>query len=113
MPQASAICALPTIVAFLPHRQQRAEQTLRDHTTAKRGTTSMSSKEGAIYDPEELSLLGKVLDRVMQTLPSNLRTSYNRAEIAKNILACAYAGERDPDVLGRAALTDPTVTIAA
>jgi hypothetical protein len=73
----------------------------------------MSSKEGAIYDPEELSLLGKVLDQVMQSLPPNLRTPYNRAEIAKNILACATAGERNPDVLGRAALTDPAVTMAA
>jgi hypothetical protein len=67
--------------------------------------------EGAVYDPEELSLLGQVLDRVMQSLPPNLRTPYNRAEIAKNILACAF--ERDPDVLARAALMDPTVNIAA
>lgn len=69
--------------------------------------------ECAVYDPEELSLLGRVLDQVMQSLPPNLRTPYNRAEIAKNILACASAGERDPDVLGRAALMDSTVTLAA
>jgi hypothetical protein len=49
----------------------------------------------------------------MQSLPPNLRTPYNRAEIAKNILACAFAGERDPDVLARAALMDPTVNMAA
>jgi hypothetical protein len=73
----------------------------------------MLSKEGAIYTPEELSLLGKVLDQVMQSLPSNLRTPYNQAEIAKNILACALAGERDPEVLGRAALTDSTVAMVA
>jgi hypothetical protein len=73
----------------------------------------MLSEEGAVYYPEDLSLLGKVLDRVMQSLPPNLRTPYNRAEIAKNILACALAGERDPDALARAALMDPTVGIAA
>jgi len=73
----------------------------------------MLSQEGAVFDPEDLSLLGNVLDRVMQSLPPNLRTPYNRAEIAKNILACALAGERDADVLARAALTDPTVGMAA
>ena len=73
----------------------------------------MSSKEGAVYTPEELSLLGEVLDQVMQSLPSNLRTPYNRAAIAKNILMCAMSGERDPDVLGRAALVDSAITVAA
>ena len=74
---------------------------------------SMFSHQCAVYDPEELVLLGEVLDRVIQSLPPNLRTPYNRAEIAKNILACARSGERDPDALGRAALMDPTVTMAA
>jgi hypothetical protein len=73
----------------------------------------MLSKEGAVYGPEELSLLGQVLDQVVQSLPPNLRTPYNRAAIARNILDCACAGERDPDVLGRAALMDSTVTMAA
>jgi hypothetical protein len=73
----------------------------------------MLPREGAVYGPEELSLLGKVLDQVMLSLPPNLRTPYNRAEIAKNILACACTGERDPDALGRAALMDSTVTLAA
>ncbi len=73
----------------------------------------MLSYESAVYYPEELLLLGNVLDQVMQSLPPNLRTPYNRAAIAKNILACARAGERDPDVLGRAALMDSTVTMAA
>ncbi|MBV8927460.1 MAG: hypothetical protein JOZ74_19005 [Bradyrhizobium sp.] len=73
----------------------------------------MLSNEGAVYDPEELSLLGKVLDEVIQSLPSNLRTSYNRTAIAKNILACAGSGERDPDALRRAALMNPVVTMAA
>ena len=73
----------------------------------------MLSNEGVVYDPEELSLLGSVLDQVMQSLPRNLRTAYNRAAIARNILACADIGERDPDTLRRAALMDPTDAVAA
>jgi hypothetical protein len=46
-------------------------------------------------------------------LPPNLRTPYNRTAIAKNILACAATGERDPDELMRSALTDWRVTVAA
>jgi len=71
------------------------------------------SREGAVYYPEDLSLFGKVLDQVMLSLPPNLRTPYNRAAIARNILACAITGERDPDVLRRAALMSATVTVAA
>jgi hypothetical protein len=67
----------------------------------------------AVYHPEELCLLGNVLDEVVQSLPPNLRTPYNRVEIARNILACADTGERDPDVLRRAALMDSTVAAAA
>jgi hypothetical protein len=73
----------------------------------------MLSNECTVYDPEELSLLGKVLDRVVQSLPPNLRTPYNRVEIARNILACALAGERNPEALGRAALMDSTAAVAA
>ena len=60
----------------------------------------------AVYYPEDLSLLGNVLDQVVQSLPPNLRTPYNRLAIARNILDCALNGERDPDVLGRAARRD-------
>ena len=73
----------------------------------------MLFNEGAIYGPEDLSLLGSVLDQVIQSLPQNLRTPYNRAAIARNILACADIGERDPDTLRRAALMDPAVPVAA
>jgi hypothetical protein len=41
------------------------------------------------------------------------RIAYNRAAIARNILACAGIGERDPDMLRRAALMDSTVAVAA
>jgi hypothetical protein len=73
----------------------------------------MLSNECVVYGPEELSLLGSVLDQVMQSLPQNLRTPYNRAAIARNILACAGVGERDPHVLRQAALMDSRVPAAA
>jgi hypothetical protein len=64
----------------------------------------MSCDKSAVYQPEELALLGKVLDQVVQSLPPNLQTPYNREAIARNILACARSGERNPDVLRRAAV---------
>ena len=73
----------------------------------------MLSNECAVYLPEELSLLGELLDQVVQSLPPNLRTPYNRLGIARNILACACTGERNPDLLKRAALMDSTVAMAA
>jgi hypothetical protein len=73
----------------------------------------MLSNESAVYHPEELSLLGELLDQVVQSLPPNLRTPYNRLAIARNILACASTGERNPDLLKRAALMDSTVAMAA
>jgi hypothetical protein len=73
----------------------------------------MSFNGSAIYQPEDLCLLGKVLDEVVRSLPLNLRTSANRLAIARNILDCALTGERDPDVLRRAALMDSTDAAAA
>lgn len=73
----------------------------------------MLSDECAVYYPEELSLFGAILDEVLQSLPPNLRTPYNRAALAANILACASAGERDPDRLRRAALNDSKIRAAA
>ena len=63
----------------------------------------MSTDESTVYYPEELALLGRILDQVMQSLPPNLRTPDNRNALALNILACASTGERDPDELRRAA----------
>jgi len=73
----------------------------------------MSFSESVVYQPEELRLLGEVLDEVVQSLPPNLRTSANRVAIARNILACALTGERDRDALRRAALMDSTGVAAA
>jgi hypothetical protein len=76
-------------------------------------TTSMFTDESSVYYPEELALLGRVLDQVMQSLPPNLRTPDNRNALALNILACASTGERDPDELRRAAFMDRKVSAAA
>jgi hypothetical protein len=73
----------------------------------------MLPDQGAVYCPEELSLLGEVLDQVVQSLPRSMATPHNRAAIAKNILACAATGERDPDELRLAAMIDLKVTVAA
>jgi hypothetical protein len=73
----------------------------------------MLSDQSAVYYPEELSLLGEILDQAVQSLPPGMRTPQNRAAIAKNILARAATGERDPIELGLAALTNLKVTAAA
>ena len=73
----------------------------------------MFTDESAVYGPEELVLLGRIFDQVVQSLPRNLRTPDNRAALAQNILACASTGERDPDELRRAALMDSRVSAAA
>jgi hypothetical protein len=49
----------------------------------------------------------------VQSLPLSMRTPQNRAAIAKNILACAATGERDPIELRLAALINLKVTVAA
>ena len=56
----------------------------------------MLREQSIVYYPEELSLLGHILDQVLESLPVAMRTPYNRTEIARNILACAATDERDP-----------------
>ena len=63
--------------------------------------------------PKSSSLFGKILDQLVQSLPPDLQTPCNRTALASNILACASTGERDPDELRRAALTDAELTAAA
>jgi hypothetical protein len=77
------------------------------------GATSMFPDQNAVYYPEELSLLGQIVDQAVQSLPLSMRTPQNRAAIAKNILACAATGERDPIELRLAALINLKVTVAA
>ena len=70
----------------------------------------MSPDRSGVYYPEELSLLGHVLNQAVESLPTVMRTPCNRAEIARSILACAATGERDPIELERAALTNLKIT---
>jgi hypothetical protein len=94
-------------------KTSRSTNVKRQRDDDKKGATSMLCDEGAVYYPDELSLLGQVLDQVVQSLPPNLRTPDNRTAIAKNILLCASKGERDPNELRRAALTSSNVPAAA
>jgi hypothetical protein len=73
----------------------------------------MLPDQGFVYYPEELSLLGQILDQAVQSLPPGMGTPHNRVAIAKNLLACAAKGERDPIKLRLAALTDLKITVAA
>ncbi|WJR79620.1 hypothetical protein [Bradyrhizobium sp. NP1] len=73
----------------------------------------MLAGQSAVYEPEELSLLGQVLDEAVRALPASLRTARHRTEIARNILACAATGERDPVELELAGLINLKVTAAA
>src|SRR5215467_8425940 len=73
----------------------------------------MLPDQGAVYYPEELSLLGEVLDQVVESLPRSMLTPHIHAAIARNILACAATGERDRDELRLAALIDLEVIVTA
>jgi hypothetical protein len=53
----------------------------------------MLRERSAVYDPEELSLLGKIFDQAVAALPATMQTPANRTEIAKIILRRAAAGD--------------------
>jgi hypothetical protein len=59
---------------------------------------------GAVFQPELIQLMKKVLDDAAATLPEAKRTSTMKAEIASQILACVAKGERDPVALKNFAL---------
>jgi hypothetical protein len=73
----------------------------------------MLRERSVVYYPEELSLLGHILDQAIEALPAAMQTPYNRTEIARNLLACAATGERDPIELQLAATVDLKVSTAA
>jgi len=73
----------------------------------------MLPNRSAVYSPEELSLLGQVLDQAVESLPPGMRTTSNRVEIARKILACAATGERDPVELELAGVMNLKITAAA
>jgi hypothetical protein len=63
----------------------------------------MLRERSFVLDPEDLSLLGDVFDQALASLPTTMRSRARRAEIARNILASAATGERDPIELELAA----------
>ena len=73
----------------------------------------MLRNRSVVYYPEELPLLGHILDQAVESLPTVMRTPCNQAEMARNILACAATGERDSIELELAAWINVTVTVAA
>src|SRR5262245_30056258 len=97
-------------VMFPPRQEQTPQRILHDSATQGETTSMLSdstlSGRSAVYCPEDLALLGTILDQVVQSLPPDLRTAHHRAALARNIFACAATGERDPEQLRRAALTD-------
>ncbi len=51
----------------------------------------MLRDQNVVYYPEELSLLGHALDQAVASLPTVMRTPYNRAEIAREHFGlCSY-----------------------
>jgi len=100
---------------FLPSNDKTVRQFSSHSATriAIRGVASTLRERSGVYYPEELSLLGHVLDQAIESLPAAMRTPYNRTEIARNILACAATGERDPIELELAATIDLKVSTAA
>jgi hypothetical protein len=73
----------------------------------------MVSEQSVVYDPEELMLIGRILDHAIESLPAGMQTVHNRTTIAKNLLTCAATGQRDPIALGLAARIDLKVSAAA
>ena len=61
-----------------------------------------------VFQPEELSLFRDIFDQAVSDLPAQMRTPVNQARIAKQILDCAAAGERDPMELRVAAALNDT-----
>ncbi|MGV7219501.1 hypothetical protein [Bradyrhizobium sp. UFLA05-112] len=56
---------------------------------------------GGVFDPEDLSTLGKIFDEAVAALPASMRTPINRTEIAKLVLGRTAAGEAELILLKR------------
>jgi hypothetical protein len=91
---------------FRPGANKPLNKLLTDSAATARGKRMSMCSQSAAYDPEELSLLGDVLDRAVEALPPGMRTTSNRRAIARNILELAATGVRDRLALEQAATTD-------
>jgi hypothetical protein len=72
----------------------------------------MLRERNFVLEPEDLVLLGNAFDQALASLPARMRTRAYRSEIARNILVCAAAGERDPIELELAATMNLAVAAA-
>ncbi|WP_246756869.1 hypothetical protein [Bradyrhizobium neotropicale] len=48
-----------------------------------------------VYDPEDLTVLGRVFDEAVAALPPSMQTPENRAAIARLVLERAAAGRAE------------------
>ena len=62
----------------------------------------------AFFNQKNLALFRDIFDEAVNDLPAQMRTPVNQARIAKQILDCAAAGERDPMELRVAAALNDT-----
>ncbi|WP_236843104.1 hypothetical protein [Bradyrhizobium icense] len=53
----------------------------------------MLQQYSGVYDPEDLSVLGRLFDEAVAALPVSMRTPENRTAIATLVLERAAAGE--------------------
>jgi hypothetical protein len=61
---------------------------------------------GTGFQPDEIELMGSVLDEAAIILPEAERTSAMKAKLASRILSAAAKGERDPNKLRIAAFLE-------
>jgi hypothetical protein len=59
----------------------------------------MGGPPGATFEPETIELMRVVLEDAMAKLPTRMRTSSVKVELAELILKSAARGERDADRL--------------
>jgi hypothetical protein len=63
-------------------------------------------RDEAAFDPETITLLAGVLDRVWKALPGDRQTATTRAQVAERILSLAAQGERSAVRLYDSVLAD-------
>ena len=59
----------------------------------------------SVFDPEELSALGRLYDSAVDALPPSMRSQENRTAIAKLILERTAAGEAQLACLSKLLIT--------
>jgi hypothetical protein len=81
------------------------QTTLRLSRQTKEWCVPSEETAMAVFQPELIELMKRVLEDATAMLPEAKRTSTMKAEIASQILTCAAKGERDPMVLKNSALS--------